>query len=85
MVDSVKVTRLAVGAGAQRLGRLDELLERDPDAVSLLVGAVQADLANSISQRLASENAPLVRWPGSETDSVASPALLVTVAVLVAV
>ncbi len=28
--------------------------------------------------------APLRRWPGSETDSVASPAVLVTVAVVLA-
>src|SRR3954452_3381326 len=32
-----------------------------------------------------SENAPLVRWPGSETLSVASPAVDVTVAVVPAV
>ena len=53
--------------------------------VSLLVGAVQADLPNSTRNGSASENAPLVRRPGSDTDSAASPAVLVTVALVVAV
>ena len=47
--------------------------------------AVQADLESSIRSGSGSENAPLVRWPGSLTDSVASAAVEMTVAVVDAV
>jgi hypothetical protein len=42
-------------------------------------------LENSTRRGSASENAPLVRRPGSLTDSVASPALEITLAVVEAV
>ena len=50
--------------------------------VSLVVGPVQVDLPNSTRSGSARLNAPLVRWPGSVTASVASPAVEVTVAVV---
>src|SRR5688572_9958328 len=52
---------------------------------SLEVGPVQALFASSTRSGSASENAPLVRKPGADTDSVASPAVEVTVASVVAV
>src|SRR4051794_28659458 len=48
-------------------------------------GAVHVALLNSTRSGSGSENAPLVRWPGSLTPSVASPAVEVTVAVVEAV
>ena len=47
---------------------------------SLEVGPAHADLPSSTRSGSGSVNAPLVRWPGSLTDSVASPAVEVTVA-----
>ena len=49
------------------------------------VGAVQALLPSSTRSGSIRVNAPLARWPGSETESVASPAVDVTVAVVFAV
>ena len=49
---------------------------------SLETGAVQLVLLNETWSGSASENAPLVRWPGSLTLSVASPAVLTTFAVV---
>ena len=43
-------------------------------------GPVHADLLNSTRSGSASENAPLVRWPGSDTVSAASPAVEMTFA-----
>ncbi len=51
--------------------------------LSLLTGPVHVDLENPTRSGSASEKAPLLRRPGSETVSVASPAVLVTTAVLV--
>src|SRR5262245_4077452 len=51
---------------------------------SLETGPVQLDFSGVTSSGEASENAPLVRWPG-ETDSAASPAVDVTVALVCAV
>src|SRR4051794_23693959 len=48
-------------------------------------GPVQDAGAKLTCSGLASENEPLVRWPGSETLSVASPAVEVTVALVEAV
>src|SRR4051812_46289866 len=48
-------------------------------------GFVHVALESSTRSGSGSENAPLVRWPGSETLSVASPAVEVTVAVVEAV
>ena len=48
-------------------------------------GAVHAAFESSTRSGCGSENAPLVRWPGSETVSAASPAVLITVAVVAAV
>src|SRR5690349_16694077 len=53
--------------------------------LSLEVGPAQEALPSSTRSGSGSENAPLVRWPGSLTDSVASPAVDVTVAVVDAV
>src|SRR6478735_12057198 len=53
--------------------------------VSLETGAVHADLENSTRSGSASENVPLVMWPGSETVRAASPAVLMTLAVEAAV
>src|SRR3954447_12537133 len=52
---------------------------------SLETGAVQVALLNSIRRGSPSANAPLVSTPGSLTDSAASPAVLITFAVEVAV
>src|SRR5437868_2715409 len=52
---------------------------------SLDTGPVHDASENSTRSASGSENAPLVRWPGSETLSVASPAVDVTVAVVPAV
>ena len=48
---------------------------------SLDVGPDQADFENATCSGCGSENAPLVRWPGSDTVSAASPAVLITFAV----
>ena len=48
-------------------------------------GAVHAALLNATSKGDGSENAPLDRWPGSDTVSAASPAVETTVAPSVAV
>src|SRR5689334_4118171 len=53
--------------------------------LSLEVGPVQVDLANSTRSGSASANAPLVMWPGSLEDSVASPAVEMIAAVVEAV
>src|SRR5689334_14295480 len=53
--------------------------------MSLDTGALQLALLNETRSGSGSENAPLVRWPGSETLSVASPAVLMTVALVDAV
>jgi hypothetical protein len=53
--------------------------------LSLEVGPVHVDLASSMCSGSASENAPLVMWPGSPEDSVASPAVEMIVAVVLAV
>ena len=50
--------------------------------LSLETGAVHADFENETRSGSASENAPLVRCPGSDTDSVASPAVEMTLAVV---
>src|SRR3954451_9966005 len=47
---------------------------------SLATGAVHVDLLNSTRSGSGSENAPLLRWPGSLTESVASPAVEITLA-----
>src|SRR4051794_2034605 len=52
---------------------------------SLETGALQVALLNSTRKGSPSANAPLVSTPGSLTDSAASPALLITFAVVVAV
>src|SRR4051794_5688212 len=52
---------------------------------SLDTGPVHDAFENSTRRASGSENAPLVRWPGSETVSAASPAVDVTVAVVEAV
>src|SRR3954453_9578690 len=52
---------------------------------SLETGAVQVALLNSTRTGSPSANGPLVSTPGSLTDSAASPALLITFAVVVAV
>ena len=52
---------------------------------SLETGAVHADFENATRSGSTSENAPLVRWPGSLTDSAASPAVEMTLAVVDAV
>src|SRR3954447_11650601 len=52
---------------------------------SLETGAVQPALLISTGERSGSENAPLVRWPGSETPRAASPAVEITLAVVAAV
>src|SRR4051794_26197848 len=49
---------------------------------SLATGSVQVDLLSSTRSGSASENAPLVRRPGSLTVSVASPAVLITFALV---
>ena len=54
------------------------------DTGSLETGAVHVVLLNVTSSGDGSENAPLVRWPGSDTLSAASPAVLITFAVVVA-
>src|SRR4051812_19767201 len=48
-------------------------------------GAVHAAFENSTRSGSGSVNAPLVMWPGSLTDSAASPAVEITVADVVAV
>src|SRR6478609_10889636 len=48
---------------------------------SLEVGPDQVDFENGTCSGYNSENAPLVRWPGSDTVSAASPAVLITFAV----
>src|SRR5687767_12745597 len=53
--------------------------------VSFDTGPVQAVLPNSTRNGSARENAPLVRWSGALTPSVASPAVDVTVALVDAV
>src|SRR5690349_20324218 len=53
--------------------------------VSLETGAVHADLENATCSGSGRENAPFTRWPGSLTDSVASPAVEITFAVVDAV
>ena len=52
---------------------------------SLDTGAVHCDFENATPSGLGSEKAPLVSWPGSETLSVASPAVEMTFAAVVAV
>src|ERR1700742_3215500 len=52
---------------------------------SLETGALQLDFENVTCSGSASENAPLVRWPGSDTVSAASPAVEMTSAALDAV
>ena len=52
---------------------------------SLETGAVQVALLKETSSGEGSANAPLVRWPGSLTVSAASPAVLITFAVVLAV
>src|SRR4051812_19472770 len=52
---------------------------------SLETGPVHDAFENSTRSASGSENAPLVRWPGSLTDSVASPAVEITLAVVDAV
>ena len=79
VVDRVNVSvrlQLPVRSGSVALTSCRKVMPTD----SLLVGPVQADLASSTRSGCASEKAPLVSWPGSEKESVASPALLVTVA-----
>src|SRR4051794_19883739 len=49
---------------------------------SLDVGPVQADFEKRTCSGDGSENAPLVRCPGSDTVSAASPAVEITVAVV---
>jgi hypothetical protein len=51
----------------------------------LLTGALHAFGAISTRSASGSENAPFVRWPGSETDSAALPAVEMTFAVVPAV
>jgi hypothetical protein len=53
--------------------------------LSLDTGAAQADFENSTPSADGSENAPFVRCPGSDTVSVASPAVEMTLASVVAV
>src|SRR5689334_15590160 len=50
--------------------------------VSLETGAVHVDFDSATCSGCASENAPLVMRPGSETLSVASPAVEITLAVV---
>src|SRR4051795_12072536 len=52
---------------------------------SLDTGADQVLLENATSSGSCSVNAPLLRWPGSETLSAASPAVEMTFAVVCAV
>ena len=52
---------------------------------SFETGPLQVVLPNATRSGEASENAPFTRWPGSDTESVASPAEEVTVAVVAAV
>ena len=52
---------------------------------ALDTGAVHAPCDSSTRSGCGSVNAPFTRWPGSDTLSVASPAVLVTVAPVVAV
>ena len=49
---------------------------------SLDTGAVHVALENETSSGDGSENAPLTRWPGSDTVSAASPAVEITFAVV---
>jgi hypothetical protein len=49
---------------------------------SLDTGAVHVDFENATCSGSGSENAPFIRRPGSATDSVASPAVLITFAVV---
>src|SRR5688572_3753161 len=53
--------------------------------MSLDTGAVQLGLLKDTSSGSGSVNDPLARWPGSLTDSAASPAVETTVAVAEAV
>ncbi len=53
--------------------------------VSLDTGAFQVDFESVTCSGCGSENVPLVRRPGSECDSVASPAVEITFAVVDAV
>ena len=52
---------------------------------SLETGAVQVALLNATCSGSGSVNVPFVRWPGSDTVSAASPAVEMTLAVVVAV
>src|SRR3954468_11673023 len=49
---------------------------------SFATGALQLALLSSTRSGSGSENAPLVRWPGSDTVSAASPAVEITLAVV---
>ena len=72
--------RLGVGAGAQ--GDVGADVLRNVIATAALdTGPVQVAGVISTRSGSGSENVPLVRWPGSETLSVASPAVLMTLAV----
>ena len=52
---------------------------------SLDTGAFQADFDSDTSSGDGSANVPFIRWPGSEYDSAASPAVEITLAVVEAV
>ena len=85
VVDSVNVSVLRVGAGAQRVGGADVLLERDRHQVVGDRCRSRRPCENSTTSGDGSANAPFIRWPGSETVSAASPAVEITLAVVDAV
>ena len=79
-MDSVKVSVFEFAPRPQRVRRRDVLLE--PDRHELEFEAVQVAFERETCSGCGSENLPLTRWPGSDTLSVASPAVETTLAVV---